>query len=90
MVAATGIKILMGADLRNNRNNLYVVAVSVGLGMIPLVAPTFFHSMPKALGPLLHSGILLAAISAIVLNVFLNGTSRGATGEGVELAHEAH
>jgi NCS2 family nucleobase:cation symporter-2 len=91
MVAATGIKILMGADLRNNRNNLYVVAVGIGLGMIPLVAPTFFHSMPKALGPLLHSGILLAALSSILLNVFLNGTGSAThTEDGLALAHEAH
>lgn len=76
MVAATGIKILMGANLGGNRNNLYVVAVSLGLGMIPLVSPTFFHAMPKALGPLLHSGILLAAISAVLLNLFLNGAGR--------------
>lgn len=76
MVAATGIKILMGANLGGNRNNLYVVAVSLGLGMVPLVSPTFFHAMPKALGPLLHSGILLAAISAVVLNLFLNGTGK--------------
>lgn len=91
MVAATGIRILMGADLRNNRNNLYVVAVSIGLGMIPLVAPTFFHHLPKALDPLLHSGILLAAIAAVLLNVFLNGTGRtqaGATDElGAAAAH---
>src|SRR5574338_531018 len=86
MVAATGIKILVGADLRGNRNNLYVVAVSIGMGMIPLVAPTFFHAMPKALEPLLHSGILLAAIAAVGLNVFLNGTGRnGKTAEGAEL-----
>lgn len=77
MVAATGIKILMGANLGGNRNNLYVVAVSLGLGMIPLVSPTFFHAMPTALGPLLHSGILLSAISAVVLNVFLNGFGKG-------------
>ncbi|WP_418646967.1 nucleobase:cation symporter-2 family protein [Thauera butanivorans] len=76
MVAATGIKILLGADLRSNRFNLYVVAISVGFGMIPMVAPTFFHGMPKALEPLLHSGILLAAISAVLLNLFLNGTRR--------------
>ncbi|WP_295008868.1 nucleobase:cation symporter-2 family protein [uncultured Dechloromonas sp.] len=76
MVAATGIKILMGANLGSNRNNLYVVAVSLGLGMIPLVSPTFFHAMPKALGPLLHSGILLAAISAVLLNLFLNGAGK--------------
>ncbi|WP_293765057.1 nucleobase:cation symporter-2 family protein [uncultured Aquitalea sp.] len=76
MVAATGIKILMGAELRENRNNLYVVAISLGLGMIPLVAPTFFHAMPASLGPLLHSGILLSALSAVLLNLFLNGATQ--------------
>ncbi len=79
MVAATGVKILASADLRTNRYNLLIIAVSVGLGMIPVVAPTFFHAMPKALGPLLHSGILLAAIAATVLNVFLNGATKTAT-----------
>ena len=41
--------------------------------MIPLVAGEFFSQMPHALDPLLHSGILLAAISAVVLNLFFNG-----------------
>jgi len=49
MVAATGIKILMSADLRGNRFNLYIVAISLGLGMIPLVAERFFSQMPKEL-----------------------------------------
>lgn len=73
MVAATGIRILASVDYHSNRNNLYIVAISVGVGMIPLVAPNFFKEMPKALGPLLHSGILLAAITAVVLNVYFNG-----------------
>jgi uric acid transporter len=41
--------------------------------MIPLVAPGFFHQMPKALQPLLESGILLAAIVSVALNAFFNG-----------------
>jgi uric acid transporter len=73
MVAATGIRILAGVDYRANRNNAYVVAISIGFGMIPVVAPDFFKSMPKELGPILHSGILLAAIVAVALNVFFNG-----------------
>ncbi|TAH47495.1 MAG: purine permease [Betaproteobacteria bacterium] len=76
MVAATGIKILLSADLRGNRFNVYIVALSIGAGMIPMVAPKFFHQMPHALEPLLHSGILLAAITAVGLNLFLNGTRR--------------
>lgn len=73
MVAATGIRILSSVDFGGNRNNLYIVAISIGFGMIPLVAPRFFQYMPKALAPLLHSGILLAAVAAVLLNLYFNG-----------------
>jgi NCS2 family nucleobase:cation symporter-2 len=73
MVAATGIRILSDVDYKTSRNNLYVVAISIGFGMIPLVAPTFFDKLPKELSPILHSGILLTAISAVVLNLYFNG-----------------
>lgn len=73
MVAATGIRILAAVDYHASRNNLYIVAVSIGFGMIPLAAENFFHHLPKALGPITHSGILLAAITAVVLNLFFNG-----------------
>jgi NCS2 family nucleobase:cation symporter-2 len=73
MVAATGIRILAGVDYQTSRNNLYVVAISIGFGMIPLVAPTFFAKLPKELGPILNSGIMLTAISAVLLNLYFNG-----------------
>jgi uric acid transporter len=73
MVAATGIRILGGVEYQTSRNNLYVVALSVGFGMIPLVAPTFFAKLPAQLGPILNSGILLTAITAVLLNVYFNG-----------------
>src|SRR5581483_5450740 len=61
MVAATGARILTTVDFKTNRFNLFVVAISVGFGPIPLAAPGFFHSMPADLKPLLESGILLCA-----------------------------
>lgn len=73
MVAATGARILTGVDFKANRYNLFVVAISVGFGMIPLVAGNFFHQFPAALKPLLESGILLAALVAVILNAFFNG-----------------
>lgn len=73
MVAATGARILTGVNFRTNFYNLFVVAVSVGFGMIPLVAPAFFHNLPRELQPLLESGILLSAVVSVVLNVFFNG-----------------
>ncbi|APA67992.1 nucleobase:cation symporter-2 family protein [Janthinobacterium sp. 1_2014MBL_MicDiv] len=73
MVAATGIRILAGVDYKSNRNNLLIVALSIGFGMLPLVAEQYAQHMPKALSPLLHSGILLSAIVAVLLNLFFNG-----------------
>ncbi len=73
MVAATGARILTAVNFRASPNNLFVVAVSVGFGMIPLVAPAFFHNLPHALQPLLESGILLSAVVAVSLNLFFNG-----------------
>jgi uric acid transporter len=73
MVAATGARILTGVDFKTNRYNLFIVAISVGFGMIPLVAPNFFRYTPDVLHPLLESGILLAAIVSVALNLFFNG-----------------
>ncbi|MBL8372851.1 MAG: purine permease [Burkholderiaceae bacterium] len=74
MVAATGIRILAQVDYQGNRNNLFIVAVSVGFGMIPLVAPNFKQWLPHGLHPLIESGILLASIAAVALNLYFNGT----------------
>ncbi|MFZ1614088.1 MAG: nucleobase:cation symporter-2 family protein [Holophaga sp.] len=89
MVCATGIRILGGVDFQNNRHNLYIVAISIGFGMIPLVANTFFSQMPKSLGPLLDSGILLASIVAVALNAFFNHL-KAADVAGKEAADASH
>ncbi len=91
MVAATGIRILSAVDYKNNRNNLYIVALSIGFGLIPLVAPRWMQQMAHSLHPLLESGILLTSISAVVLNLYFNG-ARGDNAGSIEAAKaaEAH
>jgi NCS2 family nucleobase:cation symporter-2 len=81
MVAATGVRILGGVDFRNNRNNLFIVAIGVGAGLIPLVAPNFFKNFPVALKPILDSGIILTTVVAVLLNAWYN---RLASPEAVE------
>jgi uric acid transporter len=78
MVAATGIRILANVNFKTNRHNLYIVAIAIGAGMIPLVAPRWSQQMPHALHPLLESGILLTAIAAVALNLYFNGSKGGA------------
>ncbi|TFW27742.1 nucleobase:cation symporter-2 family protein [Massilia horti] len=82
MVAASGIRILSRVDFRKNRFNLYIVAVSVGFGLVPLVAPHWAQQMEHNLHPLLDSGILLTAVAAVAMNLFFNGTK--------DIAPEAH
>lgn len=88
MVAATGIRILASVDYKGNRNNLFIVAVSIGVGMIPLIAPRYLQWLPHGIHPLIESGILLASISAVALNLFFNG-GRGDERAAVEAAKNA-
>jgi NCS2 family nucleobase:cation symporter-2 len=91
MVAATGIRILSTVDYKGNRNNLYIVALSLGFGLVPLVAPRWTQQMSRTVHPLLESGILLTAVAAVVLNIFFNGAKGDAQGS-IEAAKaaEAH
>ena len=91
MVAATGIHILSAVDYKGNRSNLYIVALSIGFGLIPLVAPRWMQQMAHSLHPLLESGILLTSIAAVALNLFFNGTQGDSAGaiEAAKVA-EAH
>jgi NCS2 family nucleobase:cation symporter-2 len=75
MVAATGIKILATVDYAKQRHSVLVVAISIGFGLIPIVAPTFFHVFPDQLKPIFGDGIILTSISAVALNAFFNRTS---------------
>ncbi len=75
MVAATGIRILAGVDFKTNRFNAMIVAIAIGVGMIPLIAPNFKQWMPHSIHPLIESGILLASIAAVLLNLFFNGAA---------------
>ena len=75
MVAASGIRILSNVDFKHNHYNSLIVAVSIGVGMIPLVAPKYSQWIPHSIHPLIESGIVLASICALVLNVFFNGAN---------------
>jgi uric acid transporter len=88
MVAATGIRILASVDFKTNRNNLFIVAISIGIGMIPLIAPNFKQWLPHSIHPLIESGILLASLSAVLLNLYFNG-AHGDANAAVDAAKQA-
>lgn len=73
IVAASGIKTLSQVDFKKNHYNIFIVALSIGVGMIPLVSPNFFSHFPSWSQTFLHSNITLGAVTAIILNAFFNG-----------------
>jgi NCS2 family nucleobase:cation symporter-2 len=77
MVAATGIRILSRVDYQASRGSQFIVAISIGFGMIPLVTPTLFSAAPEFLKTVLDSGILLATIASLLLNLYFNGVQEG-------------
>jgi uric acid transporter len=72
MVAATGIRILGHVDFVGNKKNAYIVAISLALGMIPLVADRFFAQLPELLARFCQNGILLGTLTAVLLNLLFN------------------
>ncbi len=86
MVAATGVRILAGVNFRTSQHNLFIVAIAVGFGMIPVTAPAFFQHLPSALLPLLQSGILLAALVSVMLNALFNGLTHRDTAHAQAMA----
>lgn len=75
MVIASGIRALSKVKF-DGTYNLMIVAVSIGVSMITLTAPNFFHSFPSWANIVLHSGITLGSITAVVLNLILNGSAQ--------------
>lgn len=70
-VAASGIRALSRVDYKDNLN-LIIVATSIGAGLIPIAAPSFYNQFPEWFGTIFHSGISSAAIVSVLLNLFYN------------------
>ncbi|MGW2558651.1 nucleobase:cation symporter-2 family protein [Streptomyces sp. NPDC001514] len=82
-VAASGIHTLAAAALEKGENAL-IVAAAVGVGLIPIAAPEFYHAFPKDLLVVLDSGISTGCVVAIVLNVAFNHLGKKAISEQEE------
>src|SRR5699024_6662642 len=81
-VAAVGISFLTQAKLTEPRNML-IVAVSLGLSMMPMVMPAQFSSLPSGVRTLAENSIVIACVSAIVLNLLLNVVGRRSTDDAL-------
>ena len=72
MIIASGIRSLGKVSFDGNYN-LMLVAISIGVSMIPLAAPQIYAHFPAWAQILLKSGITAGSIVAVLLNVVFNG-----------------
>ncbi|MGW0731613.1 nucleobase:cation symporter-2 family protein [Streptomyces sp. NPDC002851] len=70
-IAVSGIRTLSEAGL-DDSSNIVLVAVSLGAGIIPLAAPTFYAGFPAWAQTVLGSGISAGALVAVSLNLFFH------------------
>ncbi len=74
-VAVIGIQTLSRVDFHDDRN-VIIVAVSLGLAMIPVAFPTFYQRFGPDVQTIVGSGITMGSLSAIVLNLAFNVLQR--------------
>lgn len=75
MVAAVGAQNLRTVEFSGNHNT-FVVAVALGVGLLPAFAPDFFKHFPAWLQTICGSSITVAAVLAFALNLLFNHLGR--------------
>ncbi|NBB61711.1 purine permease [Pseudomonas sp. ODNR1LW] len=81
MVTLMGVRILATVDFEQSRYNLLIAATSVGIGMIPMVSPLYFHHLPQWSRVFTESGIILTVVTALILNLVFNGPTQSEEAE---------
>lgn len=75
MVMAYGIKMLTRVDL-TSQENLFIIACSIGMGLGVTAAPSIFEQLPESIQILTDNGIVAGSITAIVMNLIFNVSSK--------------
>lgn len=70
MVVASGVRTL--TKVRLDERNVLVVAISVGVALLPTVSPEIYAAFPTWFRLIVDSGISAGAITAVALNLALN------------------
>ncbi|AGZ42227.1 nucleobase:cation symporter-2 family protein [Actinoplanes friuliensis] len=70
-VTAVGIRSLRRVRFDGN-NNLLIIAVAIGAGMVPVVAPSFYAKMPDEFQIIFGSSITTTVLVVFLLNLLFN------------------
>lgn len=78
IVGTMGIDMLRKVDLRDHAN-MYIVAVALAVGLLPILVPGIYASVPANIRILVGNGVAMGAITAALMNFlfFHTGLRRG-------------
>lgn len=70
-VAVVGMQTLSRVNF-HDEHNVVIVAVSIGLAMIPVAFPNFYKNFPSGVQIIVGNSITMGSLAAILLNIFFN------------------
>ncbi|MES2010896.1 nucleobase:cation symporter-2 family protein [Cupriavidus basilensis] len=76
VVTSAGVRTLARVDFEGTRHNVYIVAATLAISLLPTFSGTLFNQLPGWLQPIMHSSILLACVMSVALNLLFNGMAR--------------
>lgn len=85
LITLQGIR-MVGAARFERSNNGLLVALSLGIGLAPVLTPTLLAKLPPQLGFLTGNTILLTAVVAVLLNLVLNRAEIAGAGKAASEA----
>lgn len=81
IVGTMGIDMLRKVDLRDHAN-MYIVAVALAVGLLPILVPGIYGSVPANVRILVGNGVAMGAIAAALMNfLFFHTGLRRAAGK---------
>ena len=72
VITSSGISILSRLDFGKN-NNFKIVGTSIAIGVGALYASEVFDQLPGAVSMVMSNGLFMVTLSAVLLNILLNG-----------------
>ncbi len=75
IIMVLGIQMLGRVNLTDHANSI-ICATALLFGLLPIVMPGLYHQLPANLRSLLGSGVAMAALVAVLMNILFNHLGR--------------
>ncbi len=72
VITSSGISILSKLDFGKN-NNFKIIGTSIAIGVGSLYASEVYANLPEVLSMVVSNGLFMVTMSAVILNLILNG-----------------